>query len=158
MATIEELFVEKFKSLEEENKNIKEKNELMKNILSAMGFQYFADNNVLKITKTAFSNVAIKDLEACGIIMEIIENKKEEVSTPSTPKKSVVEFRDVMNIIKRRLGCSDAEIAKRLGVSQTGVSGYRSGKFIPRKETRQKAIALFETLKTMEDGEIIIKY
>ena len=96
------------------------------------------------------AGITISNREAFDKKQKEDEKKLEEKENPK------IQFRDVVAIVKKRLMHTDESLGNKLGVSQSSVSQYIKGKCVPRKETRDKILRLWETVSTPEEKKLMI--
>lgn len=159
--TIESLFVEKYLQIEKENKNLKQDLEHLKELFKILKLEYVPSSNgfirALKVftgdnLETAAIGFVQNDIPVANIdkyfVKEEEKKAKEEVQR--------IAFKNVVAIVKKRLMHTDESLGYKIGVSQSSVWQYIKGKVVPRKETRDKLLALWETVATEEEKKYMI--
>ena len=155
--TIESLFVEKYLELEMKAKLVDE----LKFLFNSLRLEY--NNGYIRATKVFNEDMvkqALYTFDYAGITIsnrEAFDQKQIEDEKKLDEKENPkIQFRDVVAIVKKRLMHTDETLGNRLGVSQSSVSQYIKGKCVPRKETRDKILALWETVATAEEKKYLI--
>ena len=159
--TIESLFVEKYLQLERENKNLKQNLEHLKDLFKIMKLEYVPSSDgfirALKVFTGDNLETAVNGLVQNNIPVANIDKyfvKEEEKKAKEEVQR--IAFKDVVAIIKKRLMHTDESLGQKIGVSQGSISQYIKGTYVPRKETRDKILSLWEIVATEEEKKYMI--
>lgn len=159
--TIESLFVEKYLQIEKENKDLKQELEHLKDLFKILKLEYVPSSNsfirALKVFTGDNLETAVIGLVQNNIPVANIDKyfvKEEEKKAKEEVQR--IAFKDVVAIVKKRLMHTDESLGQKVGVTQGSISQYINGKSLPRKEIRDKILALWETVATEEEKKYMI--
>ena len=155
--TIESLFVERYLELEMKAKLVDE----LRFLFNSLRLEY--NNGYIRATKVFNEDMVQQVLYTFDLAGITISNREEFDKKQTENEKKLdekenpkIQFRDVVAIVKKRLMHTDASLADKIGVTQSAITGYRNGKCVPRKDTREKILELWEKVATTEEKKYII--
>ena len=161
MEYLEQFFVKKYEELENQNALLKKQNDMMRWLLENLYLKYLSetpDIRAMRVLHGEKLKVAEEYLDVLGIPYGKIEEPKvEEKPMIDTAKPIVnVHFRDVVSIVKKRMGLTDQQLANKIGVLQSMVTNWRNGVFMPRKANKQKILDLWEKVKQPDEMNVVV--
>ena len=158
--TIESLFVNKYLELEKENKDLRERLEQVRNLFAVSKLEYVSSSEKFIRSLRVFTGENLESAVIAFMQNDIpVANIKKYWEKEEEKKQQEVQkiaFKDVVAIVKKRLMHTDESLGRKVGVTQGSISQYINGKALPRKEIRDKILALWETVATEEEKKYMI--
>ena len=158
---LEELFVREYDKLQKDKSRLEIENEMLRWLIDNLHLKYQPegkDIRAMRVLNNDRLETAEQYLDSLGIVYgkrvepEVVEKPTIDMEKPIEK----INVQDMVSIIKKRLGLTDAQIADRIGVSQSNVTAWRNGKSRPRHDKRMKLMELFEMVKDKDEKNVIV--
>lgn len=158
---LEELFVREYDKLQKDKSRLEIENEMLRWLIDNLRLKYQPEGKDIRAMRVLNNErlvTAEEYLDALGIVYAK-RQEEVEVERPTMDMEKPVEeikVQDMVAIIKKRKGLTDAEIGKIIGVSQSNVTAWRNGKIRPRHEKRMKLMELFKQVKGEDEKNVVV--
>ena len=158
---LEELFVREYDKLQKDKSRLETENEMLRWLIDNLHLKYQQegkDIRAMRVLNNDRLETAEQYLDALGIVYgkrvepEVVEKPTIDMEKPIEK----INVQDMVAIIKKRLGLTDAQVGEKVGVSQSNVTAWRNGKSRPRHEKRMKLMELFEMVKNEDEKNVIV--
>lgn len=158
---LEELFVREYDKLKKDKSRLEIENEMLRWLIDNLRLKYQPegkDIRAMRVLNNERLETAEEYLDALGIVYA---KRQEEVAVerPTMDMEKPIEeisVQDMVAVIKKRMGLTDAEMGKIIGVSQSNVTAWRNGKIRPRHEKRMKLMELFKQVKGEDEKNVVV--